>query len=94
MGGSSESREVKIAGRLWRRPSKSSVEVYRKGRRDGRYALGSWGRQRRVLGGRLSKGRGGWALLSNGNAGPLAECYRWRRGSRVRVLIQPQSGRP
>ncbi len=30
MGGSSGSREVKIAGRLWRRPSKSSVDLYRK----------------------------------------------------------------
>lgn len=41
MGGSSGSREVKIAGRLWRRPSKSSVDLYRK--EEGQQEI-PWGR--------------------------------------------------
>lgn len=59
MAGSSGSREVKIAGRLWRRPGKSSVEVYRKGEGQQRCpgvvgkAAKSFGREgrRRVEGG-------------------------------------------
>lgn len=42
----------------------------------------SWGRGEggeEFWEGRSSKGRGGRALLSNGNAGPLAKRYRWRR---------------